>query len=698
MKKPIRNILILASIAAVAAIGLDAVLAVKPGMPAPRAGDPDPARPQPGDPEFHRTPLAPSFEERQAAYLQWLLPQVTPDDRGGVWMDIGKLEAGGQQINPAALQAALDFVNARQDPSDFTLNGLVRLYYLNADNGKLTNSQKTAIQAALLNFKYWLDEPNTSYVEMWTENHQILSASSEYLAGQRFPQEVFSNDGLTGEQKMEKARARMLRWMDWRARTGFAEWDSITYFPEDLAPLLNLVDFAQEPEIATRASMLVDLILFDTVVDSFYGQFGTSHGRVTPASIKSAAGDSMLTVQALAWGLGRFQSTSNMGAITLATTQRYQVPAVLQSIALDVPQVYTNFERDSIPLTAQAADQYGLSFDDMHDLPIWWGMGAFTSPQVINTTIGAADQWDLWHYPDFKALRDIAKILQKTHLLAPASALLNPDSNGVLMSEVNKVTYRTPDAMLSSAQDYRKGEKGYQQHIWQATLGPYAVVFVTNPDSLRADDKQRPSYWMSNGRLPRTGQYQNVLVALYDISRYPSAPAPLEARHYAFTHAYFPQWAFDEVREVPAEAGGGWIFGRKGQGYVALYSHLPYTWMDSGPDAGQEVVAVGRRNVWICQIGRAALDGSFEQFIQAVTAANLTIKGLKVQYDAPGVGQVGFDWNGPLTVKGEAVPLSGYPRWENPYTQVDFGALQVRITFEGHSLELDFEKGTRTIQ
>ncbi|MEA3345144.1 MAG: hypothetical protein U9Q78_02685, partial [Chloroflexota bacterium] len=35
-------------------------------------------------------------------------------------------------------------------------------------------------------------------------------------------------------------------------------------------------------------------------------------------------------------------------------------------------------------------------------------------------------------------------------------------------SGVDKVTYRTPDYMLSSAQDYHPGERGYQQHIWQA--------------------------------------------------------------------------------------------------------------------------------------------------------------------------------------------------------------------------------------
>lgn len=32
------------------------------------------------------------------------------------------------------------------------------------------------------------------------------------------------------------------------------------------------------------------------------------------------------------------------------------------------------------------------------------------------------------------------------------------------------MTCRTPDAMLSTAQNYRPGEKLYRQHIWQAPL------------------------------------------------------------------------------------------------------------------------------------------------------------------------------------------------------------------------------------
>jgi len=674
----------------IVALWFDRAAAVHPGMPPVRQGDPEPRQPVPGVETFHTTPLAASFAERQQMYRDWVSQQATPDDRGGVWTDIVKLSNGADQIHPAAFQAALDFVNARQDPADFTFNALIRLYYLFQGSGKLTPEQESAIREAILDWKYWLDEPGVTYVEMWTENHEILNHSAEYLAGQLFPDEIFRNNGQSGRWHMQHARELILRWIDLRARTGFAEWDSETYYPEDLAPLLNLVDFAAEPEIATRAAMLVDVLLFDVAVDSFYGHFASSHGRVTVGSIKSAEG-SMTTINALAWGQGKFLSASNMGAVALATSTRYSLPPVIQALALDMPQELLNYERHSFDLT-DAAD-YGVDIHNLDQLPLIWGMGGFTNPEVIAQTIHAADTWSLWHYPEFNDLQDIARVLQAVRGLPLASRLLNPDSNGMLLGEVNKLTYRTPDYQLSSAQSFRPGDKGYQQHIWQATLGPYAVVFTNNPDALRSDDKQRPSYWMGNGRQPRTGQYKNLLVALYDLPRYPSAPRPLELRHYVFTHAYFPRWAFDEVLEQD-----GWVFGRAGDGYVALYSSLPYQWVTDGPDAGQEIVAPGYRGLWICQLGRASVDGSFADFVQAMTGATLEVNGLRLRFDSPGNGRVDFAWQGEMLVDGRPAALSGYPRFDNPYATVEFGSLQYEISYAGLGLALDFEAGLRTLK
>ncbi len=668
--------------------------ATQPKWPETREGDPVPARPQPDDPIFHTEPLAETFEERRELYFQYVAEKETPDERGGIWTDIIKLEHDPEtEINAVALQAAIDHVNSGEDTGDFTMTSLLRLYYKHGD--KLTEQQRSDIEQAILDFKYWLDEPNPVYTEMWTENHQMLSHSAEFLAGQLFPDETFTNNGETGAWRMAHAREKIMHWIDWHSRTGMSEWDSSTYYRMNIAALMNLVDFAEDEELATKAAALIDLLLFDIAVDSYYGIYGTPHGRITAPAIKSGAGDSAMNLQAIAWGLGRFQST-DMGSASLVTSDNYEIPPVIQAIAQDMPDEYWNYERHSIPVTDEAAAQWGLSFDNIEDAPVWFGMGAFTDPKVIDLTLTAADEWGLWHYPDFAALKDLAGVLQSLGIASQASTIFNPDPNGNVMSEVNKITYRTPEYMLSSAQDYLKGNKGYQQHIWQATLDPYAVVFVTNPDSM-AEDKDRPNYWAGQGRMPRTAQYDNVLISLYDIDSHPS-PSILEARHYAFTHALFPRWAFDEVVEVPVEEGGGWIFGRKGDAYIALYSHEPYEWQTEGPDADQEIIALGNQNVWLTQLGRSADDGSFEEFIEAITNAPLDVDGLSVEFGSPGNGLIAFSWDDPLTLDSEEIPLRDYPRWDNPYSQTEFGSSQFEIDFAGEGLSLDFETATREIR
>jgi hypothetical protein len=211
---------------------IDQITAVHPSYPAARQGSAVPVRPQPGDVEFSTRPIAPTYPQRVAAYLRWLVEQPTPDERGGVWVDAGKLAGGAREINPLALADALAFVNAHKDPSDFTVAGLVRLYYLPQSKEILTTDQVQAIKTSLLNNKYWFDQKGHTEVEMWTENHQILNHSNEYLAGQAFPDELFPVSEMTGAQHMRAARERILRWIDWHARTGFAEWDSVVYYPK----------------------------------------------------------------------------------------------------------------------------------------------------------------------------------------------------------------------------------------------------------------------------------------------------------------------------------------------------------------------------------------------------------------------------------------------------------------------------------
>ena len=138
------------------------------------------------------------------------------------------------------------------------------------------------------------------------------------------------------------------------------------------------------------------------------------------------------------------KKAKELGTVIVALTTDEEIlkkkgySPVIQALALDNPDEYLNYERHSFNI--EDAVGFGLNIENVNDAPLFWGIGAFTRPEVINLTIQTADEWVLWHYPDFKDLKDIAKILQSINGLPVATRLLDPDPNGIYMGEINKVT------------------------------------------------------------------------------------------------------------------------------------------------------------------------------------------------------------------------------------------------------------------
>jgi hypothetical protein len=242
--------------------------------------------------------------------------------------------------------------------------------------------------------------------------------------------------------------------------------------------------------------------------------------------------------------------------------------------------------------------------------------------------------------------------------------------------EVDKASYKTPDYMLCSAQDYRPGEAGYQQHIWQATLGPDAVVFVTHPPCLSEENSHRPNYWHGNVVLPRVAQWKDVLVAVHAL------PAD---DWLGFTHAYFPLYAFDEhaLRD-------GWAFGRKGDGYVALTAACGLELSTRGANARRELRSYGRHNIWLCHMGRAALDGPFDAFQQQILALDLAFDDLALRCTTLRDERLAFGWQGPLLVNDQQQPLSGFKHYDSPYCETELDAGEMLIRFGDEGLRLEF--------
>ncbi len=510
-----------------------------------------------------------------------------------LFAEIAKMGLGQwQNVETKILLNAVDEVTQRQAGSELTLLALLGMVARYAGTAEFPQWIKDPIKEAVKNFRFWLDEPGCDLLDYNAEGSQIVFHAAELLAGQLYPNQVFTHSGLTGFKQRKAGEQRALAWMQAHGRQGFANWDSDVIFAQSLIALSHLVDLAKEEAVWDLASVLMDKMFFALALNSYKGVFGSTKGIARSREIKSGLLDATSGIARLMWGMGVFNDQIS-GAVSLAQMEKYSLPPIIADIAAGLPAEMWNRE--------QAA------------------MGG----QVVN-----------------------------------------------------KATYRTPNGMLSSAQDYHPGQSGGREHIWQATLGPNSIVFANHPGASSEKDERVPNFWRGNGTLPRVAQYKDVLIALYKLP---------EQSRLRFTHAYFPMRDFDEavLRE-------GWAFARKGDGYIALTASPMLDEIQEGKMAHRELRVYGDEMAWICQMGRAALDEDFASFQEKILGLKIDFSGLQVDAQTLRGNRLSFGWEDPFLCDGEALPLSGYKHFDNPYTQVDLPCTQMEIKTEDYLLRLDF--------
>jgi hypothetical protein len=519
-----------------------------------------------------------------------------------VFSEFAKMELGyWQDLNMKTLFESIEGINQRKDCSDFYLCGLLGALYRFGDQPDFPQDLKLALEGCILNFKYWNDEPGSDAMCYTTENHSLLFHTCEILAGQLYPDRVFSNVGQTGQWHVEKGERLAMEWLKKRAAYGFIEWDSNTYFEEDTLSLSTLATHARNPQVWEMAAVVLDKLFYTLAINSFQGVFGSTHGRTYTPMIKGAYRECTAGVSRLLWGMGIYNDHI-LGPVALALSD-YQLPEMIAAIAADGSEELWNREQH-------------------------------TGAEV-----------------DFK----------------------NSGSRG---TGVNKVTYKTPDTMLCSAQDWHPGEKGYQQHIWQATLSPLATVFTTHPPCAAEDGSHRPNFWHGNETLPRVAQWKDTLIAVYNFAA---------DDWMGFTHAYFPAYAF-----MNYDVRDNWAFGRYGDGYIALTAAKGLEWMTTGDNAFRELRSHGTPNIWVCQMGRQATDGSFERFIERVLAMPVTFTETEVELTNLRGDTLQFGWKGPLLLNGKVKKITGFKHYDSPFCTSKLAADTMDIKYGYEMMRLNF--------
>lgn len=612
---------------------------------------------------------------------------------GDILARLGKGEVIPDEELFGKLEPPLTYINGRFDCSDFRLIKIMRIYLQFGD--KLPQPVLAKIRDTILNFKYWMDEPGKDSMCFWSENHQILFAACEYLAGQTFPDEVFNNDGKTGKEHMEKAAKRIEIWMELRYTYGFSEWYSNVYYVEDLAPMSNIIEFAKDEKLKLKMNMIMDIFWFDVATHSLKGAFVSTSGRMHSGNkISSDKGNSLRDAITFLWPqypVGKPEN--NTGMLTnFLLNKEYKLPAAIKNIMTD--------ETEQIILASNGISVWEMKGDDLigqstKQIMIQFGKEAFSSPELLANTVKYLSKNHMLNnsflYPF--GFFNIG-VFRLFGLLGPISKMVKSPSDTVALNRANVYTYRTKDYIMATAQQYGTGTCAFQQHIFSATMHPSFSLFTTWPTKLSDDGS--PSFIRGSFRLPHAFQHKNVAVMLCDLT----AKRHFEKRPLDYTHAFFPVEFMDEqVIE------GNFAFCKKGEAYAAI---IGASTLEMGPMRDEklgnfeltqpyELKQYGDHQYWIFELSSLSEDGSFENFIQRIKSNRVKFdnEGKKVAYSTKG-DEITVIYKEKVMVNGKAINTE-YKRFDSKYAVTQRKAEEIKIECDGAKLTLNQKKLIRSM-
>ena len=634
------------------------------------------------------------------------------------------------------LEGAIERIDVREDCADFTANALIRFYLENKH--RLAEENKNEIKACLTGFKYWMDQYDGRSDSMchWSENHQILFAVTEYLVGKEWPDAAFA-DGNTGENHVNFAKERINAWMEQRFYYGFNEYYSNNYYPEDIAPMANFIQFADEEDrdMIDRMKIIMDIIWLDIATQSY--KYTDASGN-TQYAFMSASGRMYMDNKASDDTGNRLRPYINLvlenGEDYLTTTRNffvcfrrmyearidgepiYAVPEVIKAIFNDEAKAQVVKASNGITLEELVAD--GFVGEEVGQTMMQMGMEAFTNKEVIDNSIKYLNKNKLFKNEflnDFKLVNLWPLALTKS--FGTVSGLLNPSTNGKAIQRANVYTYQTPFYSMSTSQKHFAGDYADQHHISLSTLSGDVSVYTNQP----MRNNTRSQYWVGYGRLPYSVQEENVNISIYQI---PQKKGMMEPHIVTYTHAYFPVGLFDEVNTD--HLSEGYIFGRKGDTSIMLAAksdgdavlgfkndRAGVTEEDLAKDRDEikasvkEVIETsgdlhydlifegGTTHAWVTELSSAEEDDSFSTFVERCLSNPYTFTDKVVSYSTEAkIFEVKYDEY--FKVNGQTMDTD-YARYESDYVEgtVERKAEVIRFSFQGHTLELNYKKGTR---
>lgn len=329
----------------------------------------------------HRSATGPapdSLEERIAETLSWIAANAESDTERA----LACAAMGGEKMLAAAeriIAGELPAIEACHDCADFSLVPLLWARIAHADG--LSDELLARIDAAILGYRYWMDEPGNDVQWYFSENHALLFHTACHLAGDLLPEARFQRSGRTGAAQREAGRERLERWFDHFEAAEMAEFNSAPYFPIDLKGLTALHALSPDAGIRQRAARAIARLVEVVANSAHHGVMTGAQGRSYQHSLCVADTLELTALSRLLWGKGSF------GAHVHCLVQ---LALCLRDHGLDLPAL---------------ADQADWKGTRGREWAFWQGQNGFARLyhyKTAETALGSAAlyRWFEWGYQE----------------------------------------------------------------------------------------------------------------------------------------------------------------------------------------------------------------------------------------------------------------------------------------------------------
>ena len=420
------------------------------------------------------------------------------------------------------------------------------------DRGQLSDSARRALRRSFQTYMPYRGD---------TENHWVMYYTSLYLMAQLWPGEGGEQwyTGKSSAENLREAAGWLEGWVRLTTTRGQGEYDSPPYMAMYLFSMSYLAEWARDPVMKKRASMMLDYLIADYAAENLDGLYVGAHSRVYDNQVVEKWNNISSDFGWVLFGLGHPLDPPDGYIIFYLLASAYEPPEILKAIATDRRQPYTHYE------LKRTRNRWRF-FDDLHG-PVY-KITYMRHEYAVGSDQGGTLQpiqehsWDVtWNLADPRGTHNTLFTMHPYSSLRELETYFTfPPDIGISGVVSSKKSYDSPDKLVGGS--------------------PYEEIF----------------------------QDQDTVIVLYDIP---------PGTRFPHINGFFSKDLAD-VREDPS----GWIFARGGDALIACRPLQPYSWkpIEGG---GRRLFSPYLRNGMVVQVAARSEFGDMEAFRRAILGLEL---------------------------------------------------------------------------